>query len=285
VFIICVIILFIIYFLKNKKDSFTNKHSSKNDSLPKKIWMLWFQGWDNAPQLVKYVKKSWLLHNPTWEIIFLDNNNLTNYVKCKMPHNAKLAARSDIIRLYLMKHYGGVWVDASLVCSSPIETWIYDAIHPANYFMYTATINGPASWFMVFKPHHYVSTKWYNATIEFWKKNKDGYEYFWMDQLYKNLCNTDPSFFNMWKSVPYKYSEYKYGPHSIVIHNGVNILFDDYNKHHTFLNKLFQNMPFIIKLSHHNSDKLLKSNTVAYKILQNFLKKRKGIPFKPDLII
>ena len=34
------------------------------DELPKRIWILWEQGWDNAPYLQKQVAQSWRCYNP-----------------------------------------------------------------------------------------------------------------------------------------------------------------------------------------------------------------------------
>ena len=47
--------------------------------LNKTIWLLWLQGWDNAPWLVKEVAKSWQLNNPDWKIRLLTNQNIKFY--------------------------------------------------------------------------------------------------------------------------------------------------------------------------------------------------------------
>ncbi len=38
------------------------------DDFPRTIWMLWYQGWENAPELVKRCLCSWQHHNRGWTI-------------------------------------------------------------------------------------------------------------------------------------------------------------------------------------------------------------------------
>ena len=42
--------------------------------LNKVVWLFWAQGWDNAPWIVKQVRESWEINNPTWDIKCLNND-------------------------------------------------------------------------------------------------------------------------------------------------------------------------------------------------------------------
>ena len=44
------------------------------------IYLLWFQGFDNAPEIVNKCVYSWKYYNPDWNIILLDHKNLINYI-------------------------------------------------------------------------------------------------------------------------------------------------------------------------------------------------------------
>jgi mannosyltransferase OCH1-like enzyme len=46
----------------------------------KTIFILWFQGFDNAPIIVKKCVDSWKHYNPDWNIILLDHTNLCKYI-------------------------------------------------------------------------------------------------------------------------------------------------------------------------------------------------------------
>ena len=85
--------------------------------------------------------KTWKIHNPEWKIILLDENNLKKYVNdidylYDKNKNITFQAKSDIIRLSILKNNGGVWADATLLCSKPLDDWVYYAIKPCGLWMY-----------------------------------------------------------------------------------------------------------------------------------------------------
>ena len=41
------------------KDNRDRRIADSCGSFPKTIWMLWYQGWENAPELVKRCRRSW----------------------------------------------------------------------------------------------------------------------------------------------------------------------------------------------------------------------------------
>ena len=48
--------------------------------MKKNIFLLWLQGWDKAPWLQKKVLESWMINNPSWNIILIDQKNIKTYV-------------------------------------------------------------------------------------------------------------------------------------------------------------------------------------------------------------
>lgn len=44
------------------------------------IWMCWFQGNDNIPELNQVCIKRWKKLNPDWNVIILNYNNIKEYV-------------------------------------------------------------------------------------------------------------------------------------------------------------------------------------------------------------
>ena len=85
----------------------------------KQLFIFWDQGFENAPIVVKKCVLTWKKHNPTWNIILLDNSNLSQYIdlKLELPNNVSIlkASLSDVIRICLLEKYGGLWVDATTV--------------------------------------------------------------------------------------------------------------------------------------------------------------------------
>ena len=49
--------------------------------LNKVVWLFWAQGWDNAPRwIVKRVRESWEINNPTWDIKCLNDDTVKEYL-------------------------------------------------------------------------------------------------------------------------------------------------------------------------------------------------------------
>ena len=58
----------------------------------KTIWMIWYQGLDSAPPLVRLCIDSWCRSNPDWKVIVLDRKSLRDWINSKEVSND----RSDL---------------------------------------------------------------------------------------------------------------------------------------------------------------------------------------------
>lgn len=112
--------------------------------LPRIIWCYWSQGYENAPEIVKYCLPSWKRHNPTWDVRFLTSETVSDYIDTvdmdaifqKSTHfDFPIQTYSDFVRLKLLRIYGGVWVDAKLLCTSPLDMWLH-TLMAAGVFMF-----------------------------------------------------------------------------------------------------------------------------------------------------
>ena len=206
--------------------------------LTKTIWLLWLQGWDKASWLNKQVVESWEINNPDWKVECVTLDNLKNYVSdidylYDKNKNISPQAKSDIIRLSLLKNHGGVWADATMLCMQPLDHWIYEAISPAGLWMYhghgggMAPEIGPASWFIVSVKNGYLINKWKSKCDEYWNNNDSSDNYFWMDNLFRHLFETNEEFKNLWLKVPYLYCEMPGQSHYLAYNDGMftNIAF------------------------------------------------------------
>ena len=208
------------------------------------IWILWLQGWGEAPELVKKVAGSWEKLNPEWTVIKLDENKLSQYVTVKKVESKQ--AYSDIIRLALLAKYGGVWADATMLCMIPLERWVYDAVGPSGFWMYHGRDEGrgPASWFMISTIHSSIPKKWSKASDAYWKNRKTAHDYFWMDVLFTELQEKDPDFQAEWDKVPYLWCEDPGQAHMLAGKVGGN---------HPDLQQILRtNPPYAVKLNHRN---------------------------------
>ena len=103
----------------------------------KVIWMLWFQGRDAAPPLVRACIDSWLYYNPTWRVVLLSSENLHRYVDDatlrRLEGWASLTTRSDVLRAYLLGRYGGLYTDATNLCTHSLDKWLPDALLQGHF--------------------------------------------------------------------------------------------------------------------------------------------------------
>ena len=95
----------------------TLPHESSN-----KVWICWFQGMENAPELVQKCYQSVNEHLIDREIHLITAENLSQYVrfpdyilekwKKGIITNTHM---TDLLRLELLIQYGGMWLDATAV--------------------------------------------------------------------------------------------------------------------------------------------------------------------------
>ena len=112
------------------------------------IWMMWWQGWNQAPPVVQKCYQSWRKHHPYWNIVLLDQNNVKQFFSLveHLPHldlyntssSKQITAFSDIIRFGLLYHYGGVWVDSTVYCHKPLMPFLWNIPSSSGFFAFTA---------------------------------------------------------------------------------------------------------------------------------------------------
>ena len=94
-----------------------------------RVWYCWFQGEENLPPLVQCCYKSLRENSGAYEICFIDEKNFADYVELP-PHILKKFAEgkisrthlSDILRVNLLARHGGLWLDATILVTEPLES-------------------------------------------------------------------------------------------------------------------------------------------------------------------
>ncbi|QWD04658.1 hypothetical protein G6720_04155 [Polynucleobacter paneuropaeus] len=239
----------------------------------KNIYLYWGQGWDNVPPVIKYCKDSWAFHNPSWNLILLDDNNVTLFGDLtKYPKYPKISrqAFSDILRLNLLSKCGGVWADATMLCTQSLDNWIDEALQPCGFWMFHGRDlgRGPASWFMASTPHSFISDEWLKACDTFWSNNNDNVEYFWMDRLFSKIIIKNEKFLKDWESVPFKNCEELGSAHSVAKDG----YFEQFKE--SLLTQIDREVPFALKLKWSGE---LHPLTSEWSILAWAFKMRQGL--------
>ncbi|MBQ0101893.1 MAG: hypothetical protein KBT31_03755 [Firmicutes bacterium] len=154
-------------------------HRSDKDA---PIFVMWWQGEENAPEIVKKCLESIRLHAGTHPVIIVDQYNVNKYLDIPEYISQKalngqmcLAHFSDYIRISLLNNYGGLWLDSTLFVA-------YDI--PEEYFtMPIYTCNSVRSGMKAF-----VSAgRWATFCLGSWKDTlftrviKESFECYWKD--------------------------------------------------------------------------------------------------------
>ena len=166
----------------------------------KTLWIYWEQGFENAPEIVTKCVRSWQYHNRDFKIVLLDKRNLENYIDVERPMQA-IQAWSDIVRINLLKEYGGFWVDATVACNMSIEDWIPKYAKEGFFGFYKPNPSVEiASWFLYGEKGNRIIETWKEAVDDYWK-NPDFKGYLWFHMLFHKRVLKDPLCKDMWIKV------------------------------------------------------------------------------------
>lgn len=173
------------------------------------IWMLWFQGWDAAPPIARACLASWRRHNPDWELVPLENDNLTQYVDLDYAVPTvcgkwlPAAAHSELVRVALLKRHGGVWVDGSVYCAKPLDEWLSSHM-PAGFFAFDRP--GPdrmlSSWFLATLASSPVVDGWLDAARTYWDARSTWHRYYWFHDLFAQIYDEHSEVRRIWDETP-----------------------------------------------------------------------------------
>ena len=95
-------------------------------NIPKRIWTFWNS--KKLPITVENCINTWKFMNPDYEIIILNTKNVNKWIPdvkvLNLTHSKESFARlSDFIRLNVLYKYGGIWLDASTICTQSFDEW------------------------------------------------------------------------------------------------------------------------------------------------------------------
>lgn len=102
------------------------------------IWIFWWQGLENAPDVVKNCIASIEKNKKNHRVVIIDKDNVRKYADIPEfifekveKKDITLTHFSDILRAQLLYQHGGIWMDSTLFMREPFNEEIY------NYPVYT----------------------------------------------------------------------------------------------------------------------------------------------------
>lgn len=185
-----------------------------NKSVPKNsvIWIMWWQGLDNAPKIVNACVKKLEQENPDKLIVVITKDNFLKYIKpedliMKRLYNKEISIThfSDILRSNLLYIYGGIWIDATVWCTKHIQqNLLKKNFYSIKTGKYT---NDPShgrwtSFFMEGKSNSQLFDFIRKAFNIYWGKYDSSIDYILLDYFIALACDNSSFINNLIDNVP-----------------------------------------------------------------------------------
>ena len=171
-----------------------------NNDANDKIFSLWLQGEENAPELVKACFRSVRRHCKQ-ELIVLDEKTVFDYItlpeeimKKRKQGKISHAHFADICRVELLYNHGGYWLDSTGFVTQAIPDWIENE----DFFVYMAgqNVGSPYSYmqncFIRSRKGAYLLDAWRAMILDYWMHENRCFDYFMHQLLFKTMVTHDP---------------------------------------------------------------------------------------------
>lgn len=141
--------------------------------IPRIIWFLWFQGLGNAPYAVRKCHESWVVRNPSWELVCLDDASLQAVASADYYAGSfatlSRQQRSDLLRLDLLARHGGVWADATCFCVQPLDSWLPPNLD-SGFFAFSRPHPDRiiSSWFLAAEPQNILVSRLFEFMLDYY---------------------------------------------------------------------------------------------------------------------
>lgn len=175
------------------------------------IWIYWAQGIENAPDLVKVCVQSVVdrTGGGNYKVTLLSDANLSEYLSLpqfiieKYQKGKIMRAHfSDLVRIALLNQYGGIWIDATILCT---QNKIPDYMLQDKLFLFQTTCLESVSCITKIE-NYYIRAEQNNKILlfcqallyEYYKKYDVAIEYWLFYDVFQIAIEAFP---NDWKRV------------------------------------------------------------------------------------
>ncbi len=204
------------YLLKNydnfyNKYEFTERKPQKN--MEDTIWICWWQGIENAPELVKKCVSSIQNNFRNYKVIIIDDNNYSKFVKFpqwiedkKKKGIISKTHFSDLLRIQLLAEHGGIWLDSTFFCTDNVDinllkknVWTikrpeYGHLSPACGYFANYSLGCKYDYRECF----YVIN---DFLFEYWKNNNYVIDYLLTDYIINIVLNKYPKYKSLFDQI------------------------------------------------------------------------------------
>lgn len=176
------------------------------------IWQYWHQGVENAPPLIRQCLDSVKKFNPDHEVKVLTFDTVSDYVDMPQKYydlvnkgKIKIAFFSDMLRLYLLRKYGGVWIDATIMLTAPLPQDILNAdFMVMQKDVKTDLSENIMSCFFIRSVSNALFLELIKTALEnYWQENDFVVNYFMFEHIATLLAFSSPELTAKWQQMPY----------------------------------------------------------------------------------
>ena len=199
-------------FLVNKYKYLIDNETNISEDSP--IWMMWYQGLENAPPIVKICYESIFRNRGKHPVYILNKNNIKKYISLPNYIIEKfkkgiigMAHFSDIIRVGLLLKFGGYWIDSTYFITTPLKkiNSTFFTLKPRHCFVKKHSfikclfsIN-----FMAVPKNSFIATYSFASLLFYWKKYNSTICYFLLDYIFNIAYKKLPKFKKIIDDQPY----------------------------------------------------------------------------------
>ncbi len=179
-----------------------------------RIWVLWWQGEDNMPELVKATFSS-IKQATDKEVVLVTEKNISMYIDIPEFISVKvkkgiitMAALSDYIRVSLLDKFGGLWIDSTVFFANPIPTDVYSSkFYSIRNISNSSQFVAKGKWNVQFlgtnEAHNRVFFLMKSLFEEYWKRYSLLVDYLLVDYCFGYIYENDKQCRSMFDSIPY----------------------------------------------------------------------------------
>jgi hypothetical protein len=196
----------------NAEFSFSKPSNDIGENEPV-YWTCWLQGIEQAPDIVKACVHSAQKYAAGRRIIVITYENLETYAalpdfileKHRQGH-IPAAHFTDMLRIYLLYMYGGVWFDATVFFTQKIPTELF--AEPVFFFRDPFREISPVSnWFIIAGRGNLLIYKLLCALCTYWRTKNTLIDYFMFHYLLKVIIQNDSQCAQIFGDMAYRNSQ------------------------------------------------------------------------------
>lgn len=112
----------------------------------KTVWLCWFDGEDdpNLPEIERNCISRWKSLNSDRDVVVITDQNINDYcpeyvdIVSKYQHSYPRSKtnKSELLRVLLLEKFGGIWADASVFPTAPMNMFEESFLNNGDFFTY-----------------------------------------------------------------------------------------------------------------------------------------------------